>query len=72
MNWQQLLIALGFLAVVGGVFWAVLAKSRVAKAVFARNVASYFSGVLGYLFIVVFVVAAGFLVSGLQPAVLHQ
>ncbi len=32
-------------------------KSHVIKAVFWRNLASYFSGVLGYLFIVVFVVA---------------
>ena len=32
-------------------------RSHVIKAVFWRNLASYFSGVLGYLFIVVFVVA---------------
>jgi len=32
-------------------------KSHVIKAVFWRNLASYFSGILGYLFIVVFVVA---------------
>lgn len=33
-------------------------RSHVIKAVFKRNVLSYFSGILGYLFIVVFVVAA--------------
>lgn len=32
-------------------------RSHVIKAVFWRNLASYFSGVIGYLFIVVFVVA---------------
>ena len=32
-------------------------RSHVIKAVFWRNLSSYFSGVLGYLFIVVFVVA---------------
>ena len=32
-------------------------RSHVIKAVFWRNLASYFSGVLGYLFILVFVVA---------------
>lgn len=36
-------------------------RSHVIWAVFKRNVLSYFSGVLGYLFIVVFVVAAAFL-----------
>ena len=35
-------------------------RSHVILAVFKRNVASYFSGVLGYLFIVVFVVAGAF------------
>lgn len=34
---------------------------NVVLAVFKRNVASYFSGMLGYLFIVVFVVAGAFL-----------
>ncbi|MEX0726930.1 MAG: Gldg family protein [Planctomycetaceae bacterium] len=33
---------------------------HIIKAVFLRNVASFFSGILGYLFIVVFVVAASF------------
>ena len=36
-------------------------RSHVIWAVFKRNVASYFSGVLGYLFIVVFVVAGSLL-----------
>lgn len=36
-------------------------RTHVISAVFKRNVASYFSGVLGYLFIVVFVVAGAFL-----------
>lgn len=36
-------------------------RPNVILAVFKRNVASYFSGVLGYLFIVAFVVAGGFL-----------
>ena len=36
-------------------------RSHVIRAVFKRNVASYFSGVLGYLFIVVFVVAGSLL-----------
>ncbi|HEX4072852.1 MAG TPA: hypothetical protein VHX68_16855, partial [Planctomycetaceae bacterium] len=34
---------------------------HVVTAVFRRNVASYFSGVLGYLFIIAFVVAGGLL-----------
>ncbi len=36
-------------------------RRNVVLAVFKRNVASYFSGMLGYLFIVVFVVAGAFL-----------
>ena len=36
-------------------------RRYVISAIFRRNVASYFSGVLGYLFIVVFVVAGGLL-----------
>jgi ABC-2 type transport system permease protein len=35
-------------------------RSHVISAVFRRNVTSYFSGMLGYLFIVVFVVAGAF------------
>ncbi|MGD9857388.1 MAG: ABC transporter permease, partial [Planctomycetaceae bacterium] len=35
-------------------------RCHVIWAVFKRNVTSYFSGVLGYLFIVVFVVAGAF------------
>lgn len=34
-------------------------RSQVIKSIFKRNFASYFSGVLGYLFIVVFVVIGG-------------
>ncbi|MCA9045858.1 MAG: ABC-2 transporter permease, partial [Planctomycetaceae bacterium] len=36
-------------------------RFHVISAVFGRNVASYFSGLLGYLFIIVFVVAGAFL-----------
>ena len=36
-------------------------RSHVILAVFKRNVASYFSGVLGYLFIIVFVIAGSLL-----------
>lgn len=36
-------------------------RSHVFLAVFKRNVASYFSGVLGYLFIIVFVIAGSLL-----------
>lgn len=36
-------------------------RRHVVSAVFKRNVASYFSGVLGYLFIVVFVIAGSLL-----------
>lgn len=36
-------------------------RSHVILAVFKRNVSSYFSGMLGYLFIVVFVVSGAFL-----------
>jgi ABC-2 type transport system permease protein len=42
------------------------AVSPAVRAVFARNVKSYFSGVLGYLFIVVFVVAASLLAFNQQ------
>jgi len=41
-------------------------RRHVVKAVFKRNVASYFSGVLGYLFIIVFVLAGSFF--AFQPA----
>ncbi len=39
----------------------LFAKSHVVRAVFARNVMSFFSGILGYLFLVVFVVVASML-----------
>lgn len=42
------------------------AVSPAVRAVFGRNVKSYFSGVLGYLFIVVFVVAASLLAFNQQ------
>ncbi len=48
-----------FLALLGGL--AALLANRTVRAIFKRNVLSYFSGVLGYLFIVVFVVAGAFL-----------
>lgn len=41
-------------------------RFHVISAVFGRNVASYFSGVLGYLFIIVFVVAGAFLAFNKQ------
>jgi ABC-2 type transport system permease protein len=39
----------------------IVFRWHVVTAVFRRNVASYFSGVLGYLFIIAFVVAGGLL-----------
>ena len=39
----------------------MLFRRYVISAIFRRNVASYFSGVLGYLFIIAFVVAGGLL-----------
>src|SRR5579872_5794767 len=39
----------------------IVLRWHVVSAVFRRNVASYFSGVLGYLFIIAFVVAGGLL-----------
>ena len=48
------------LAAVGYVIYRV-AVSPALRAVFRRNVSAYFSGVLGYLFIVAFVVAASLL-----------
>ena len=41
-------------------------RRHVVTAVLKRNVASYFSGVLGYLFIIVFVLAGSFF--AFQPA----
>ncbi|MBW3539793.1 MAG: Gldg family protein [Planctomycetes bacterium] len=48
------------LAPVVAAVWKYVQKPAV-RAIFKRNVSSYFAGVLGYLFIVVFVVAAVFL-----------
>jgi len=36
-------------------------RHKIVQAIFRRNFSSYFSGVLGYLFIIVFVIASGFL-----------
>ena len=36
-------------------------RRYVISAIFRRNVASYFSGVLGYLFIIAFVIVGGLL-----------
>ena len=36
-------------------------RGQVVGAIFKRNFSAYFSGMLGYLFIIVFVVAGGFL-----------
>ncbi len=44
----------------------LVASSHVVRAVFARNVMSYFSGILGYLFIVVFVVVAAIMAFDAQ------
>ena len=53
------------LVVVGGVF-GLVQSGRVFRAVFLRNVLSYFSGLLGYLFIVAFVLAAGIMAFPMQ------
>ena len=57
---STLLLYLAILLPIGYVIY-LLATSHVTRAVFARNVMSYFSGILGYLFIVVFVVVAAIL-----------
>lgn len=54
------LLYLAILAPIVYVLYLV-ATSHVVRSVFVRNVMSYFSGILGYLFIVVFVVAAAIL-----------
>ncbi|MFK8113801.1 MAG: Gldg family protein [Rubripirellula sp.] len=41
-------------------------RTQVVGAIFRRNFSAYFSGMLGYLFIVVFVIAAGFLAFNAQ------
>ena len=53
------LAAVLLLLVISGLIGWILRTSPVVKAVFVRNVVSYFSGMLGYLFIVVFVMAGG-------------
>ena len=57
---STLLLYLAIFLPIGYVIFLV-ATSHVVRAVFARNVMSYFSGILGYLFIVVFVVVAAIL-----------
>ena len=54
------LLSLALLAAAGFVVWRIVAAPA-ARAVFWRTFASYFSGVLGYLFIVAFTVAASLL-----------
>jgi ABC-2 type transport system permease protein len=61
MTWQQMFFAFALIAAIAALFGGLLASSRVTRAVFARNVASYFSGVLGFLFIVLFVFIAAYL-----------
>lgn len=53
------LAALLLLLIISGLIGWTLRTSAVVRAVFVRNVISYFSGMLGYLFIVVFVMAGG-------------
>lgn len=62
---STLLLYLAILLPLGYVLYLV-ATSHVVRSVFVRNVMSYFSGILGYLFIVVFVVVAAFLAFNAQ------
>ena len=62
---SSLLLYLAILLPIAYVIF-LAAKSHVVRAVFARNVMSYFSGILGYLFIVVFVVIAAILAFNAQ------
>lgn len=55
-----ILVLLAVLVPLGVAIWRLVVSPAV-RAVFLRNLKSYFSGVLGYLFIVVFVVAASLL-----------
>ena len=55
-----MLTLLAVLAPVIYVLWRMVA-SATARAVFLRNLTAYFTGLIGYLFIVVFVVAAALL-----------
>lgn len=65
---RTLLTLLVLIAALAPVLFAAyrFAVSPAVRAVFGRNVKSYFSGVLGYLFIVVFVVAASLLAFNQQ------
>ena len=62
---STLLLYAAILIPIGYVIY-LIATSHVVRAVFARNVMSYFSGILGYLFIVVFVVVAAILAFNTQ------
>ncbi len=62
---SNLLLYLAILLPMAYVLYLV-ATSPVVRAVFFRNVMSYFSGILGYLFIVVFVVVAAILAFNAQ------
>ncbi|MFP6768363.1 MAG: Gldg family protein [Planctomycetaceae bacterium] len=57
MNYLTAILLLSAIAAAIGM---TLKSSSIIRAVFLRNVVSYFSSMLGYLFIVVFVVAGGF------------
>ena len=61
----SILVLLAVLVPLALAMWR-LAASPAVRAVYWRNVKSYFSGVLGYLFIVVFVVAASLLAFNQQ------
>ena len=61
----SILVLLAVLIPLALAMWR-LAASPAVRAVYWRNVKSYFSGVLGYLFIVVFVVAASLLAFNQQ------
>jgi len=65
---RTLLTILVLLAALAPALFAAwrFAVSPAVRAIFARNVKSYFSGVIGYLFIVVFVVAASLLAFNQQ------
>ena len=64
MNWTktilsgvQILLLIAILCPIGIAIFRYFA-SKAVQAIFLRNVRSYFSGVIGYLFIIVFVVIA--------------
>lgn len=63
---SQFVFAILLLLLLAGGVFILVNSSRVMRAVFLRNVLSYFSGLLGYLFIVAFVTAAGILAFPMQ------